>query len=502
MVGRPGQRGRRPAPGRWELGAAVLGAGLLWAATVVPPTGAGGAVRGQAGDPSAGATTTVTATPSTTPSTAPAGEAGSATTPATTPATTTATTAPTVASPAADPSTPVGYVTVALDFIERYALRRTSVDFPALRARVLERAAGARTVADTYPLITAVLREIGDRHAVFTRPPEATNLLAGRSTGFGFTATFPGRIVVALADGGPAAKAGLRLRDRIDKVNGATPVGTAGTLYVPRVNGKDVTRVVLQVTRPGTRRALRITIDQGQPTLVSAPKAAAADVVAPGRALADRIGYLDLQGVVADQAGLDAWAQSVHDAIRAIDTPARCGWVLDLRRNRGGYIYPMLAAVGPLLGEGTVAGKRDADGRVERWSYRDGRMSVDDRVQAAIATPYRLQVPDAPVAVLTSELTASAAEAVAIAFIGRPATRSFGRPTMGLTTFTVMRAMPDNALLSVTNAVDIDRAGTPYDGPVRPDQVVEWDWATVSTERDTALTAALTWLSTQPTCRA
>jgi carboxyl-terminal processing protease len=480
---------RGPRARRRALIAAVF---TFAAVSGLPPSGSAPAAvvraQGDATDPSTTTSTTSASTTSastTSTSLAPAGAGSSAT--------------GTAAPP--DPSTPVGYVTIALDFVERYALRRTSVDFPALRAKVLARAATLATVPDSYPLITAVLREIGDRHASFSRPPDASNLLVGRYTGFGFTATFPDRIVIALADGGPAAKAGLRLRDRIERVNGKTPAGTGGTLYIPRENGREATRVVLEVTRPKVTKRLRITIDQGQPTLVSAPRAAGGASVAPGRPLADRIGYLDLQGVVTDQAGLDAWTQSVHDAIRTIDTPTRCGWVLDLRRNRGGYIYPMLAAVGPLLGEGVVAGKRDVDGVVERWSYRNGTMSVDDRVQTTVAAPYRLSRTDVPVAVLTSELTASAAEAVTIAFAGRPNTRSFGRPTMGLTTFTVMRAMPDNALISVTNAVDIDRAGNGYDGPVRPDEAVEWDWATIATAQDRALVSALSWLAAQPSCR-
>jgi C-terminal processing protease CtpA/Prc len=406
------------------------------------------------------------------------------------------------AAPATDATTPVGYVSLALDFIERYALRRTTVDFPAIRDRALARAAGVAAVADTHPIVAGVLRELGDRHATFTKPPEASNLLAGRYTGFGFTATFPGRIVVALAEGGPAAAAGLRLRDRIDRVNGAAPVGASGTLYVPRDRtGATVTRVTLKITRPGTRRPLSITIDQGQPTLVSAPRASAATALVPSRTISGRIGYLDLQGVVTDEAGQIAWAQSVHDAIRTIDAPARCGWVLDLRRNRGGYIYPMLAAVGPLVGDGLLGGKRDAEGRVEQWSYADGRLSVDGAIRSTVAQPYRVAAPDVAVAVLTSELTASAAEAVTIAFIGRPNTRSFGRPTLGLTTFTVMRAMPDQALLSVTNAVDVDRRGIAYDGAVAPDAVVDFDWATVGTPRDAALDAAVRWLGDEPACR-
>lgn len=469
---------------RRRICVALLGCAVGLSAAVPPSAAQAGTPRQQ--------TSTSTSTGSSAPAPAPTDG------PTTAAATTRAAATPT----AADPTTPAGYVTIALDFIERYALRRSSVDFAAVRGRALARAASASSVAETYPIVTGVLREIGDRHGVFTRPPEASNLLAGRYTGFGFTATFPGRVVIALADGGPAAAAGLKLRDRIERVNGAAPVGAGGTLYVPRDRtGKAATRVVLDVARPGVRRRLRVTVDQGQPTLVSAPRAAPAEVVAPGKALADRIGYLELQGVVTDEAGQAAWTQAVHDAVRAIDAEPRCGWVLDLRKNRGGYIYPMLAAVGPLVGDGILGGKRDADGVVEQWSYEGGRMSVDGKPLAVVERPYRLRADDVPVAVLTSELTASAAEAVAIAFIGRPNTRSFGRPTTGLTTFTVMRAMPDQALLSVTNAVDIDRAGVAYDGPVAPDQRVDFDWASVSTPRDTAIDAAVGWLAAQRACR-
>jgi carboxyl-terminal processing protease len=413
---------------------------------------------------------------------------------------------PTAAAAVAPPAdTPVGYVTLALDFIDRFAYRRTAVDMAAVRTRAIERAAGVATVPETYPIITGVLREINDKHSAFTKPPEASNLLSGRSTGFGFTAAWPSRTVIALATDGPAQRAGLRLNDRIDRVDGKPAEGAGGVVIVRRnKDGSVPSKVVLTITRqtPASASArrrtqsLRLTIEAGQPTLVSAPRA----VVAPGRTLANRVGYLDLQGVVTDEAGQLAWAQSVHDAIRTIDEIPRCGWVLDLRKNRGGYIYPMLASIGPLAGTGMLAGKRDASGAIDRWTYADGRLSVNDKVQSAVANPYRLRADDLPVAVLTSNLTASAAEAVTISFIGRANARSFGQDTMGLTTFTVMRAMPDNALLSVTNAVDIDRAGTPYDGPIAPDETVAFDWNTVGTDRDAALNAALQWLSTKSSC--
>jgi carboxyl-terminal processing protease len=413
--------------------------------------------------------------------------------PSTTDATTNPSPAPTTTKPAV---TPVEYTTIALDFIERYSLRKTTVDMVGLRARALERAQRAASIADTYPIIRAALKELGDKHSSFSPPVDATALLEGKYNGFGFTATWPGRLVIAMATDGPAAKAGMKLNDRIDKIDGKAPTGGNGTLSIARVNGKLPDKIKVTVTRPKVRKPIVLTIAIGQPTLVSAPKAA----VVPGKVLADRVGYLDLQGVVTDPAGQVAWASSVHEAIRTVDATERCGWVLDLRKNRGGYIYPMIASVGPLLGTGVVSGKRDADGKVETWNLLDAKMRVNERLEVELPNPYRLRADNVPVALLISPLTASAAEAITVSFIGRPNTRSFGGSTLGLTTFNVMRALPDSALIAVTNAAFIDRNGQAYDGPIAPDQPVEFDWATVGTENDAALNAAVTWLSSQPRC--
>jgi C-terminal processing protease CtpA/Prc len=106
------------------------------------------------------------------------------------------------------------------------------------------------------------------------------------------------------------------------------------------------------------------------------------------------------------------------------------------------------------------------------------------------------------VAVLTSALTASAGEAVALAFVGRPRTTLIGEPTLGLTSFNVAHAMPDGALLIVTSELDVDRNGKPYDGPIPVDQHVAVDWSRVATDDDPVLVAALAWLATQPSCAA
>ena len=409
---------------------------------------------------------------------------------------------------------PPEYAARALDFIERYALKRTSVDWATIRADAERKATAAATIAYTYDIIASVLKSLGDRHSSFQRPPDAVRLSVGKVTGYGFTAVWPQLIVITVAPGSPAAVAGLVVGDRIDKVDAKAPKHANGVIAIPAAgDGEFPVKITLTVTRRNTRTQKRIVISRGEPTLISVPKAN----VAQSLELPGRIGYLELPGIVGTQADQDAYATGAQQAIRTIDAVARCGWVVDLRTNRGGYIYPMLAAAGPLLGDGPVAGKIDAAGVLEQWVYAAGQITIrraaapgsadttmapgaNPAAVSRAASPYSLSAPDASVAVLTSSLTASAGEATTIAFRGRANTRSFGEPTQGLTTFNVMTQLPDLASIIVTNAVDTDRTGKTYDGPIPADEVVTVDWNHIGDAADPVLNAAVHWLSTQKSC--
>ncbi len=405
---------------------------------------------------------------------------------------------------------------IALDFIEQNALRRSKVDWPTIRAKAEKEAAQAPTIAATYPIIAATLKALDDRHSSFQPPPDATQLLNGKVNSYGFVASYPSRVVVSLSAGGPADKAGLKLRDRIDQLQGKKVVGVDGIVAVPKTKNGDFPRVLkLVVTRPattnnGTKTAakkLTIAITYGETSLVDAPKA---DPVA-SQLLSGRVGYLDLPGLVGTPDDQAKYSQQAHEAMRALNTSVRCGWIFDLRRNRGGYVYPMITAAGPFLVPpigGIVGGKIDGQDRFERWTYRDGATRIirsgetnpSDPV-ASVSQPFIPTVWDAPVAVLTSRLTASAAEAVVVAFRNRPNTRSFGEPTTGLTTNNVLRTMPDNALVIVTNATFADRTGQGYDGPITPDQPTTIDWSNIATRNDPVVRAAVSWLSSQTACQ-
>lgn len=155
----------------------------------------------------------------------------------------------------------------------------------------------------------------------------------------------------------------------------------------------------------------------------------------------------------------------------------------------------MLTAVGPILGDGRAVGYRGRDGTTSWYGYRDGTGSVVGQpVSPTVGRPARLPRPRPPVAVLTSRLTASAGEGVAIAFRGRPDARSFGEPTAGVPTGNARHRLPDGAELYLTEGVGVDRAGRAYQTRIRPDQPVASDWTRYGTPGDPVLRAAAAWL--------
>lgn len=190
-----------------------------------------------------------------------------------------------------------------------------------------------------------------------------------------------------------------------------------------------------------------------------------------GELLEGRIGYIWLPYLIGDGPHATTYAETVQTIIRDLDTNQPCGWIVDLSANMGGNMWPMLAGIGPVLGAGEVGRFIDPAGATTPWSYQDGRALMGQVVQASIeGTPYTLKRPDPPVAVLTSQQTASSGEAIAVAFRGRPNTRSFGQPTAGVSTGNETHQLSDGALLILTEVTFADRTGTVYGKAIEPGQ--------------------------------
>ena len=162
----------------------------------------------------------------------------------------------------------------------------------------------------------------------------------------------------------------------------------------------------------------------------------------------------------------------------------------------------MMAAVAPLLGPGTFLGYVNRDRAVFGYQTSDSAVTTISNTHLDPSTrpagDSATQLNTAPVAVLTDGNTASAAEGVVVAFIGRGLTRSFGATTFGVPTANSAIRLSDGSALNLTTAVSIDRLGGTHVGPIAPDVAV--DASTTGTD-DPAVIAASAWLGRESACR-
>jgi C-terminal processing protease CtpA/Prc len=162
-----------------------------------------------------------------------------------------------------------------------------------------------------------------------------------------------------------------------------------------------------------------------------------------------------------------------------------CRFIVDLRANTGGGMYPMINAVDALLGDGTL-GYWQITGQPpdEPWPNTFGQYGDAASVKRIDS------LKNAPVAILIGALTASAGEFTAMAFEGRPNTRFFGETTADLISANEPIPLPDGALLVVSEGWGTDRLHRPYRSAIVPDEATPRGQAT--------LDAAIAWLKKQP----
>lgn len=193
-----------------------------------------------------------------------------------------------------------------------------------------------------------------------------------------------------------------------------------------------------------------------------------------------------------------AYARALRTLLRDLDAKRPLGWVVDLRANGGGNMWPMLDGLGPLLGEGQISAilMPQWGRRVDTWLVA-GRASSGPPWFGGLGLigpeELLLHTASSPVAVLVGPRTASAGEAVAVAFRGRPNTYFVGAPTAGLATSTMSFSLPDGAELLLAIGYLADRTGRQYEGPIPPDADVP-----ATDDGDEALLVASDWIRSRP----
>lgn len=203
-------------------------------------------------------------------------------------------------------------------------------------------------------------------------------------------------------------------------------------------------------------------------------------------ALPEGIGYVRVPPFSGTRTEANRFAESLQRAIQVADRPDLTGWIVDLRGNFGGSMWPMIAGVSPILGDGIVGYSISADGREEVWEYRAGAFHLEGAVYRYVDTQYALVTPHPRVAVLTDRTVTSSGEGVVVAFRERPDTRSFGTATCGLSTGNTDFPLSDGAILVLTESVMADRTRKQYGQSIPPDETIE--------DPEAAIRRAVAWL--------
>jgi hypothetical protein len=189
-----------------------------------------------------------------------------------------------------------------------------------------------------------------------------------------------------------------------------------------------------------------------------------------GKILESKYALISVDGFL----GVDAiasknYTDSLQKMLQKLYNQKPEGWIIDLRNNGGGWIYPMLAGLGPLLGPGIKAFEITGNAVLtEYYYYKD---KFDYLLLSDSVWFFKKQL---PTAVLVSEKTGSAGELLTLAFRGNANTVIIGKQTAGFSTGLQGILMPDGTQICVTNCVMTDRNKIGDGGKIDPD-IVEYD---------------------------
>jgi len=168
-------------------------------------------------------------------------------------------------------------------------------------------------------------------------------------------------------------------------------------------------------------------------------------------------------------------------------------WIIDLRYNGGGNMFPMVEGLSTIIGNGIVGGTEGVTKNESSiWQIKNGNFFYDEQ-NVAIANKCP-QTETQKIAVLTSNYTASSGEALAVILKNRPKTRFFGNKTIGLVTATDWKQIDSLTSMSISVSYYKDRKGIVYTKFVDVDEIIAFD-PKFEIEKDKGVNRAIVWLN-------
>ncbi len=198
---------------------------------------------------------------------------------------------------------------------------------------------------------------------------------------------------------------------------------------------------------------------------------------------------------VTKQEDIDRNANWLYEAVSKLAANGPKGWIIDLRRNAGGNIRPMMAGLAMFFNDGVLGYCIDRDGKAsDETAVKEGHFLIDGAIQAAIHNKI-VGVQHAKVAVLVGPGTASSGEGVAAIFKQRQHTMLFGEATAGRGNATegfVFNNDQSYFLISTAYLGDKNKKALPE--YVVPHEIINANNAFSSLHADHVVRAVINWL--------
>jgi hypothetical protein len=190
----------------------------------------------------------------------------------------------------------------------------------------------------------------------------------------------------------------------------------------------------------------------------------------------NHVGYIYVPGFfsISDTACYN-FASKIQKLIKDLDSQnSITGWIVDLRQNTGGNMYPMIAGLGPLIGDGTLGYfVHPKTKSTDKWFYSNGSSGEGNEKLVTIQNPYTIKSNNPKIAVLISSQTGSSGEMTAVSFIGKQNVKFFGQPSGGYTTGNQGYKLIDGAYIYLAVSYIEDRNNKKYLGSIYPDVLID-----------------------------
>lgn len=193
------------------------------------------------------------------------------------------------------------------------------------------------------------------------------------------------------------------------------------------------------------------------------------------------------------------YAKMAAAELKRLQTFRPSAWLIELRLNNGGNIWPMLLGLRPLVGDGALMTMTNGSTIVSHFGIDDSGAWIDwgsgPQVQLAWGeggAPETIAPIEGRIGVLLGPWTMSSGESLAICLAGREKSRTFGEMTAGLTTVTNLYTLVDGSILNLPVSRMGDKLGKEFSGAIEPAVAIPYD--TWPGPDDAVVRAAKAWV--------